>query len=74
MITTTVGDLLEALSKYKPDTPVIIADPTLNGYNRVELTRMMAYEVIVNQDANLPCDFVDAIHTDLPGSFCAIVL
>ncbi len=73
MITTTVGEIIEALSKYHPNTPVAKHDPNGTGYHRIVITRMMVYPIMDNQDAANPCDFVDCFH-DLPESFKAIVL
>lgn len=74
MITTTVGDLMTILSKYDLNTPVVTYDPNGIGYNRVIITRMMVYTVMVNQDDKLPCDFIDCVADDLPEAFSAIVL
>ena len=74
MITTTVGDVLEALSKYDKNTPVVMANPNENGYNRVIITRGMVYRIMVNFDERLQVDFVDTLSPDLPESFLAIVL
>lgn len=74
MITTTVGDILDTLGKYDRSTPVVVCHPNAPGYNRVPITRTMVYRIMVNMDNSLPCDFVDSPHSDLPDSFCAIVL
>jgi hypothetical protein len=74
MTTTTVGDILTILSKYDLNTPVVTYDPREIGYNRVTITRMMVYNIMVNRDEKLPCDFVDTLAPDLPEGFNAIVL
>jgi hypothetical protein len=74
MITTTVGDLLDLLHKYDRNTPVVTNDPNGTGYNRIIITRMMGYPLMVNLDTSIPCDFVDSLSTDLPETFYAIVL
>ncbi len=74
MITTTVGDLLEILNRYAPDTPVVTSDPNGTGYYRITLTPMMVYRLMVNGDGDLPVDFVDSLAFDIPGAFSAIVL
>jgi hypothetical protein len=74
MTTTTVQDIMTILSKYAPNTPVVTYNPNGVGYNRVIITRMMVYSIMVNLDENLPCDFVDTLSPDLPEAFNAIVL
>jgi len=74
MDTTTVRDLMTILSKYAPDTPVVTYNPNGIGYNRVTITRMMVYNIMVNLDETLPCDFIDTLSPDLPEAFSAIVL
>lgn len=74
MITTTVGDIIEALNKYALNTPVVIADPNGTGYHCITITRMMVYRIMANQDTLKACDFIDCFDTDIPEAFSAIVL
>jgi hypothetical protein len=74
MITTTVGDVMTILSKYDPNTPVVKHDPNGTGYHRIIITRMMSYQIMVNQDNSQPVDFVDCFADETPEAFVAIVL
>jgi hypothetical protein len=62
------------LSKYDLNTPVVTYNPNGVGYNGVTITRMMVYNIMVNLDETLPCDFIDTLSPDLPEAFNAIVL
>lgn len=74
MITTTVGEVIDALRKYDRSTPVVVAHPNENGYNQIVVTRAMVYRIMVNSDESLQVDFVDSLSTNLPESFLAVVL
>ncbi len=74
MITTTVGEVIDALTKYDRNTPIVKGDPNKTGYTRIILTRAMAYRIEVSFDDLYEVDFIDTLSPNNPNSFLAIVL
>ena len=54
----TVGDLVEELSKFDPDTPILVIGPDGGGYDAV--VHRYGF-VVVNKDGSVSIDHLDYI-------------
>lgn len=73
MITTTVGELIDFLSKYDRNQAVVKHDPDRTGYTAINLIAAMEYHIEINPNPQLGVDFIDQFKPSF-FSFNAIVL
>lgn len=72
MVTMTVGELIEVLSKFDPSLPALKADPESTCYHPVELSTIMVF-LVKRSRYSVNDEYIDCRDNDDEG-FSAIVL